>query len=68
MLPHLKRDQANTTQEAGNSVLQGVIDQMLEQQKANNEHMRMAREAMLAPKEIVRGADGKATGVRTTAN
>jgi 23S rRNA maturation mini-RNase III len=45
-------------------ILQGVIDQVIEQQKAINEEMRMVKEAALAPKEIVRGADGKATGVR----
>jgi len=46
-------------------ILQGLMESMLQEQKAQHDHMARIHEAMLAPKEIVRDEKGKATGVRT---
>jgi len=47
-------------------LLQGVMDRVLEGQKAFHDHLKMVHEAILAPKEIVRDEKtGKAKGVRT---
>lgn len=45
-------------------MLQGVLDRMLEQQKAQEEQRKELLKAMLAPREIVRDSKGKAKGTR----
>ncbi|TFH49614.1 MAG: hypothetical protein E4H01_03890 [Lysobacterales bacterium] len=44
--------------------LQGIVDRVLEAQKATNDHIARLHEAAIAEKEIVRDAKGKAQGVR----
>lgn len=66
LMRELKVQQDQQNHEKDSQVIGGLIESMLEQQKAANEHMARVHEAMLAPKEIVRDAKGKATGVRPT--
>jgi hypothetical protein len=68
MLQTLKSEHADKSHDKETLVLQGMIDQLLEQQRHNNEQMKLTREAMLAPKKIVRDESGKAQGLETVTN
>ncbi|HZD11938.1 MAG TPA: hypothetical protein VE177_00260 [Candidatus Binatus sp.] len=60
---HRAREAAQT--DAQQTVLQGFLDRVNQQQQAFHDHLKMVHEAILAPKEIIRDEKGKAKGVRT---
>lgn len=67
MLESVKSDHAKQAHDERMVAMQGMIDSLMEQQRHNNEMLAKTREAMLAPKKIVRDEKGRAQRVEVDA-